>query len=170
MRTTIIPAQITTVEDKIAGNLNLTQILILMVPVFITAVIFSLIPPTMKLVVYKLILILFFSVICLILALRIKGRVLFNWLLILGQFKLRPKIFVFNKNDNYLREMEVEILEKKKKVKEIKKIKLISQKEQSLVEAETVRFLDFIKDKNNSLSFKLSDKGGLNVAFEPGKK
>ncbi|MDD4135782.1 MAG: hypothetical protein PHN66_01795 [Candidatus Shapirobacteria bacterium] len=170
MRTTIIPAQITTVEDKIAGNLNLTQILILMVPVFITAVVFVLIPPTMKLVGYKLILILFFLVICLILALRIKGRVLFNWLLILGQFKLRPKIFVFNKNDNYLREVEVEILEKKKKVKEIKTIKLISQKEQALVEAETVRFLDFINDKNNSLSFKLSDKGGLNVAFEQIKK
>jgi len=29
MRTTIIPAQITTVEDKIAGSLNMTQILIL---------------------------------------------------------------------------------------------------------------------------------------------
>jgi len=170
MRTTIIPAQITTVEDKIAGNLNLTQILILMVPVFITAVVFVLIPPTMKLVGYKLILILFFLVICLILALRIKGRVLFNWLLILSQFKLRPKIFVFNKNDNYLREVEPEILKKKKIIKEIKTIKLISQKEQALVEAETIKFLHFINDKNNSLSFRLSDKGGLNVAFEPGKK
>lgn len=170
MRTTIIPAQITTVEDKIAGNLNLTQILILMVPVFITAVVFVLIPPTMKLVGYKLILILFFTVSCLILALRIKGRVLFNWLLILSQFKLRPKIFVFNKNDNYLREMEVEILERKKKIKEIKKIKLISQKERELVEAETLKFLHFINDKNNSLSFKLRDKGGLNVAFEQSKK
>lgn len=170
MRTTIIPAQITTVEDKIAGNLNLTQILILMVPVFITAVVFVLIPPTMKLMGYKLILILFFLVICLILALRIKGRVLFNWLLILSQFKLRPKIFVFNKNDNYLREVEPEILKKKKVIKEIKTIKLISQKEQALVEAETIKFLHFINDKNNSLSFRLSDKGGLNVAFEPGKK
>ena len=117
MRTTIIPAQITTVEDKIAGNLNLTQILILMVPVFITAVIFALIPPTIKLVGYKLILILFLAIICLILALRVKGRVLFNWLLILSQFKLRPKIFVFNKNDNYLREMEIEVFKKKTKAR-----------------------------------------------------
>jgi len=170
MRTTIIPAQITTVEDKIAGNLNLTQILILMVPVFITAVVFVLIPPTMKLVYYKLILILFFSVVCLILALRIKGRVLFNWLLILSQFKLRPKIFVFNKNDNYLREMEIEVVKKKTKAKETNVIKIISQKEQALVEAETIKFLHFINDKNNSLSFKLSDKGGLNVAFEQSKK
>jgi hypothetical protein len=170
MRTTIIPAQITTVEDKIAGNLNLTQILILMVPVFITAVVFTLMPPTMKLVGYKLILILFFLIICLILALRVKGRVLFNWLLILSQFKLRPRIFVFNKNDNYLREVEIEVVKKKTKAKNINKIKAVSKKEQELVEAETIRFLQFIKDKNNSLSFKLSDKGGLNVAFEQGKK
>ncbi|MDD2224738.1 MAG: PrgI family protein [Candidatus Shapirobacteria bacterium] len=170
MRTTIIPAQITTVEDKIAGNLNLTQILILMVPVFITAVIFALIPPTIKLVGYKLILILFLAIICLILALRVKGRVLFNWLLILSQFKLRPKIFVFNKNDNYLREVEIEVIKKKTKAKEINVIKIISQKEQALMEAETIKFLHFINDKNNSLSFKLSDKGGLNVAFEQGKK
>jgi len=170
MRTTIIPAQITTVEDKIAGNLNLTQILILMVPVFLTAILFALIPPTMKLVGYKLILILFLAVICLILALRIKGRVLFNWLLILSQFKLRPKIFVFNKNDNYLREMEIEVIKKKIKAKNINKIKAVSKKEQELVEAETARFLQFIKDKNNSLSFKLNDKGGLNVAFEQSKK
>jgi hypothetical protein len=35
MRTRVIPAQITTVEDRIAGNLNLTQILLLMIPVIL---------------------------------------------------------------------------------------------------------------------------------------
>jgi len=34
MRTRVIPAQITTVEDKIVGNLNLMQMAILMVPIF----------------------------------------------------------------------------------------------------------------------------------------
>ena len=124
----------------------------------------------MKLVGYKLILILLFSVSSLILALRIKGRVVFNWLLILSRFKLRPKIFVFDKNDNYLREVEAIILDKKKKIPAVKTIKLISLKEPALMEADTVRLLHFIKNKNNSLSFKLNDKGGLNVAFEQGKK
>ena len=170
MRTTIIPAQITTVEDKITANLNLTQILILMVPVLVTAILFALIPPVMKLVWYKVALILIFAFICSILALRIKGRVIFNWLLILWQFKSRPKYFIFNKNDNYLREVEVEVVENKSKVNEVKTIKIISKKEQKLVEAESVKFLHFLKDQKNSLSFKLSDKGGLNVAFEQIKK
>ena len=170
MRTTIIPAQITTVEDKITANLNLTQILILMVPVFVTAILFALIPPTMKVVWYKVILMLIFTFTCLILALRVKGRVLFNWLLILGQYKLRPKIFIFDKNDNYLREMEAEVIKKKVKAKEINIVKAVSKKEQELVEAEAIKFLHFLKDKKNSLSFKLSDKGGLNVAFEQIKK
>jgi len=170
MRTTIIPAQITTVEDKIAGNLNLTQIFILMVPVFFTTILFVFIPPTMRLVWYKVALILIFSSICLILAIRIKGRVLFNWFLILCQFKLRSRLFVFNKNDDYLREVELEVLEKKSKVNEVKTVKIISKKEKELVEAEAIKFLYFVKDQKNSLSFKLSDKGGLNVAFEQGKK
>jgi len=170
MRTTIIPAQITTVEDKITANLNLTQILILMVPVFVTAILFALIPPTMKLVWYKVVLMLIFTFTCLILALRVKGRVLFNWLLILGQFKSRPKLFIFDKNDNYLREMEAGVIKKKVKAKEIKIIKTVSKKEQELVEAEAIKFLHFLKDRKNSLSFKLSDKGGLNVAFEQIKK
>lgn len=170
MRTTIIPAQITTVEDKITANLNLTQILILMVPVFVTTILFALIPPIMKVAWYKVILSLIFSFTCLILALRVKGRVLFNWLLILWQFKSRPKLFVFNKNDNYLREVEEEVVKEKIKAKEINIVKTVSKKEHELVEAETIKFLHFLKDQKNSLSFKLTDKGGLNVAFEQIKK
>ncbi|MDD2225015.1 MAG: hypothetical protein PHP97_02535 [Candidatus Shapirobacteria bacterium] len=170
MRTTIIPAQITTVEDKIAGNLNFTQIFLLMTPVLLTTILFAFMPPTMKLAGYKLCLILIILVVCLVLSLRVKDRVLFNWLLILGQFKLRPKIFVFNKNDNYLREMETEVVKEKTKIKKVNIIKIISKKEQKLIEIEAVKFLHFIKDKNNSLSFKLSNKGGLNVAFEQIKK
>ena len=170
MRTTIIPAQITTVEDKIAGNLNLTQIFILMVPVFFTTILFAFIPPVMKLVWYKLPLILIVLIICLVLVLRIKGRVVFDWLLILWRFNLRPGYFVFNKNDDYFREIEVPIVEKKNKLKVAKAIEVINKKENKLVEAESIKFLRFIQDQKNSLSFKLSDKGGLNVAFEQIKK
>jgi len=78
MRTTVIPAQITTVEDKIAGNLNITQIIILMIPIFLTTILFAFVPPVMKLVWYKIPLILIVLFICLILAWRIKGRVVLN--------------------------------------------------------------------------------------------
>jgi len=170
MRTTIIPAQITTVEDKIAGNLNLTQILILMMPVFWTTILFAFVPPVMKLAWYKVPLILIVLVICLVLALRIKGRVVFNWLILLLKFKVRPAYFIFNKNDNYLREVEIPIKEKKQKVSVVKAIKTLVKKENELAQVESVKFLHIINDQKNSLSFKLSDKGGLNVAIEQIKK
>jgi len=170
MRTTIIPAQITTVEDKIAGNLNFTQIFLLMTPVLLTTILFAFMPPTMKLVGYKLCLILIILVVCLVLSLRIKGRVLFNWLLILCQFNLRPSYFIFNKNDNCFREVEIPIKVNKKKTSLAKIIKVVNKKEKALVEIESVKFLHFLDDKKNSFSFKLNDKGGLNVAFEQIKK
>ena len=44
MRSTVIPAQITTVEDKIAGNFNLVQILLMMAPVLIATLLYTIIP------------------------------------------------------------------------------------------------------------------------------
>ena len=107
MRTRVIPAQITTVEDKIAGNLNLTQILVLMAPVFFSTVVYALFPPTLLLVWYKITLSLIAFVLCVILSLRIKGKVVLNWIVILLKYSLRPKYYVFNKNEQYLRTLDL---------------------------------------------------------------
>ncbi len=87
MRTTIIPAQITTVEDKIAGSLNLNQILILMIPVFWAAIVYAFLVPIMKLSTFKLGLILIVAFICLILAFRIKEKIIAEWLSTLAKNK-----------------------------------------------------------------------------------
>ncbi len=107
MRTTIIPAQITTVEDKIAGSLNMTQILILMFPVLWTALIYILFAPTMKLVPYKLGLIVVVIVICLILVIRIKDKIVAEWLGVLLKYRLRPKYWLYNKNDTTNRIVDI---------------------------------------------------------------
>ena len=86
MRTSIIPAQITTVEDKIAGNLNMTQIGILMVPVFLGTAIYCFFPPFMHFAIYKVVVVAFIVIVALLLALRIKGKVVLNWLVILLRF------------------------------------------------------------------------------------
>ena len=99
MRTTIIPAQITTVEDKIAGSLNLTQIMILMVPVLWLALVYVVFYPSMKLAPYKLGLIIIVSTICLILALRIKDKIVAEWLGVVLYYHFRPKFWLYNKND-----------------------------------------------------------------------
>lgn len=99
MRTTIIPAQITTVEDKIAGSLNMTQILILMFPVLWTAIIYILFAPAMKLVSYKLGLIGVVIIVCLILVIRIKDKIVAEWLGVVLRYQFRPKYWLYNKND-----------------------------------------------------------------------
>jgi hypothetical protein len=96
------------------------------------------------------------------LALRVKGRVLFNWLLILWQFKSRPKLFIFNKNDNYLREVEVV---KKKKAKRVIEIKEKTQEKIVMSEGDEIKWQNIIS-KNKSLAFEFNPKGALHVAME----
>jgi len=107
MRTTIIPSQITTVEDKIAGSLNMTQILILMFPVLWTALIYILFAPAMKLVPYKLGLIGVVIMVCLILVIRIKDKIVAEWLGVVLKYQFRPKYWLFNKNDSTNRIIDI---------------------------------------------------------------
>jgi len=168
MRTTVIPAQVTTVEDKIAGNLNLTQILILMVPVFWTTIVYTFFAPSMRLAWYKLPLILIVLFICLILSLRIKGKVVLEWLFVLLRYHVRPKIYCFDKNDEYQRVLDLPVFEKKP----IKLLNAKTVKKEVKHTAQKLNLGDFIKLDNllgNSkytVSYKSGRKGGINVAFE----
>lgn len=172
MRTTVIPAQITTVEDKIAGNLNLTQILILMVPIFWTTIVYTLFIPTMHIALYKIPLVIFVLILSLVLSLRIKGKVVIEWLLVLFKYHLRPKYYLFNKNDWYLRTLDLIRIEKKP-------VKLFKPKIKPAVSTKPVTkfdIADFVKletiigSPKYTVSFKSGRRGGLDVAFEQLKK
>ncbi len=105
MRTTTVPAQVTTVEDKIAGNITFTQLLLLVTPVFISGVIFAFLPPFMDISPYKLVMCIALAVICITLSIRIKGKLLLNWIIIVSGYYRRPGIYLLDKNDPYLREI-----------------------------------------------------------------
>lgn len=107
MRTTIIPAQITTVEDKVAGSLNMIQVLILMTPILWTAIVYILLTPSMKLTSLKLVLIIISTTISGVLALRIKDKIVAEWLGVLLKYSLRPKYWLYNKNDTTNRTIDV---------------------------------------------------------------
>ena len=47
MKMTVVPAQVTTVEDRIIGSLGFSQILLLVIPIFVSAGVFALVPPFM---------------------------------------------------------------------------------------------------------------------------
>lgn len=166
MRTTVIPAQITTVEDKIAGSLNLTQVMLLMIPVIFTTITYAIFPPKMHIEVYKMVLVFIVLTISLILALRIKDKVVLNWLAVLLRYNVRAKYYIFNKNDIYLRDI---VLPKIHKKQTMLLEKAISKNEAKLKAKlphiqDSLKIKNFIKNPNYSLSLKPNKKGGLYVA------
>ncbi len=168
MRSTVIPAQITTVEDKIAGNLNLTQIVLFLGAIFATTFLYVILPPTHHLTPLKTIVGLITITGFMALAVRIKGKIVLDWLLVLSRYNLRPKYYVFNKNDAYLRTLYLPELPAKAKLfaKKVSPQKATQPETTNIVIKDLVKLDALVQDKNLSFSFKTNRKGGLDVAFE----
>lgn len=172
MKTQVIPAQITTVEDKIAGNFNITQILLLMAPVFWAAIVYVLLFPRLQFIWYKVPMILIVFVLCGALSLRIKGKVLLHWLVIIFRYNIRPKYYVFNKNESFMRTLDLPVFEKKGKALLNKTAvkKEIKRETPTLSIRGLVRLENLIADPKYSFSLKSGKKGSLYVAVEQKQK
>ncbi len=162
MRTTVIPAQITTVEDRIAANLNLTQIILLLASLFVATFIYAVFPHRLSLTFYKFPLFIINFITFITLSLRIKGRVVLNWLFVLSAYYFRPRFYVFNKNDVTLRDVVLPIFGTKNKTnakshaKETKVVKKLKIAEQAIIE-------NLLNNPNAKISFQ---KGGVNVHLQ----
>lgn len=156
MRTTIIPAQITTVEDKIAGSLNFAQILLLMMPVLWGTLVYAIFIPAMKLAPYKVSLGLLVSAISLILAVRIKDKIIAEWIGILFRYKLRPKFYIFNKNDITERLVDLPFESVANHKKAVAKTTKRLTKELSI--KELIKFEQAMASKNLAVSFRYGRK------------
>lgn len=157
MRTTIIPAQITTVEDKIAGSLNFAQILLFMAPVLFGTLVYTLFLPFMRIMPYKIGLVLLVALICLVLAIRVKEKIVAEWLVVLLRYKLRPKYYHFNKNDLTERIVDLPFIEpaqnlKKALVKNQKKL------ERELSVKELVKLEQAMSSRRLAVSFRFGGK------------
>ncbi len=165
MRSQVIPAQITTVEDKIAGDFSLTQIMLLLLPVIIASFIYAFLPPSMTFVFYKLILASIFAVSSITLAIRVKGRIIASWLVVLMRYNLRPKYYVYNKNSVTHREIikpEVETVA----VEENETVSSVLKNYQNLDIKDILTLRHILDTTDYNLTYRSSKKGGLNVAFE----
>jgi hypothetical protein len=98
MKTTVVPAQITTIEDRIAGNLGLSQLMLLSVPVFVGGALYMCLPPIMHGSLFKIGLFGLLLLSCSLLAIRIKGKIVLVWLSVIVRYNLRPRYYVFDKN------------------------------------------------------------------------
>lgn len=153
MRTTIIPAQITTVEDKVAGSLNMTQVLILMTPILWTAIVYILLMPSMKLTSFKLVLIIISTTISGILALRIKDKIVAEWLGVLLKYRLRPKYWLYNKNDITNRIVDIPDIPDIVLVPRKSSRKVINKQKTEINIADLVRFEQLIDSGKVAVSY-----------------
>lgn len=164
MKTTTVPAQITTVEDKVAGNLSFTQLLLFTTPVFLSGAIFALIPPFMNLNAFKLVVCIFVALVFMLLAVRIKGKILLSWVSVIGRYNYRPRYYVFNKNDSYHRT-------KKQATVELDDVVVATDTVQVRMPTlipipEIVRLETALSDPRAKFHFKTTKKGDLRVVIQ----
>lgn len=163
MKQTVVPAQVTTVEDKIFGNISFTQMLLLVAPVFMGGLSFILLPPFLNYRSYKVGIWLFMTVICVGLALRIKGRLVMEWIAVKGKYNLRPTYYIYNKNSVVARTSPE--LAQQEKTGTVKK-----KTAKTVVEDMDVpglsRLEDLLGGHGATLHFKANKKGGLSVSIK----
>jgi hypothetical protein len=162
MKSTVVPAQITIVEDKIAGSLNFIQIILLVFSLIIGTAFYGLIPPKLHLSTLKIILMIAEFAVFGSLALRYKGRILADWLVIYLRYKARPRIYIFTKNDISSREQPAEAvqeIEERQTVKSHKRIKIFKRKSKIIENP-------LIANSGSIISVKPSKKGGFDVEYQ----
>ena len=164
MRTTVVPAQVTTVEDRIMGSLGLSQLALIVIPVFVGAGIFIIFPPVMHGSLYKYLISAAFALLMGILAVRIKGKIILLWLVTILRYNVRPKFYLFNKNT----EMHRENYKLAKPSLETDEGEVATRKMVSIPKLafqDTARVLDAIQNQHSNLRFEATKKGGLRVRF-----
>ncbi|MGH7238596.1 MAG: PrgI family mobile element protein [Candidatus Saccharimonadales bacterium] len=161
MKQTVVPAQITTVEDKIAGSLSLQQLMLLTMAVLTDFVIYAALPKPMKLTVYKLTVAAFVSCVLSLAALRVKGKILLLWAITIAHYNLRPRHYVFDKNDVYLRALS------RSTKQTVQRAEPVSPKAKpatiKLDEEDKLKLADILSGQTVKLRFNSGRKGGLHV-------
>ncbi len=165
MKMTVVPAQVTTVEDRIIGNLGFSQILLLIVPVFAAAGIFVLLPPFMGGALYKYVIMGVVTLLFGLLSIRIKGKILALWLVTVLRYNLRPKYYLFNKNvttgrDEYHGKA---VAPEAKEATEKKPVKKTSLNQLDI--PTTARILATIENPATNFRLETGKKGNLHVRF-----
>lgn len=165
MKMTVVPAQVTTVEDRIIGNLGFSQIVLLVIPMFIAAGVFVLLPPFLGGAVYKYIVMGVVAMVFCILSIRIKGKILASWFITILRYNVRPKYYVFDKNTENLRE---NYPVKKEQDEPEKAIKAGAQKRITQPQLDipaTAKVLATLENPAARFRFETGKKGDLHARF-----
>lgn len=104
MRVSVVPAQVTTVEDRIIGCLGFMQILVLVSAIVCGAGVFVVLPPMMGEAWYKYGIIAAVLVVGSTLSIRVRGVILAHWVSIIVRYNQRPMYYVADKNTTAYRQ------------------------------------------------------------------
>lgn len=168
MKVTVVPAQVTTVEDRISGNFSVSQIALLAIPIFGGSLLYVTLPPSMEFSLYKFLAIGFVTVLSGFLAIRIKGKIVLMWTITLLRYKLRPRRYVFTKNSTHYREKHLSLPKKSETSAPLKAdtptaLPKLSNQERAYVYAT-------FNDPVSRLRFETTKRGGLNVHLAKNKE
>lgn len=169
MKTTVVPAQITTVEDRIAGNLTFPQIVLMILPLLTSTAVYACVPSFMHFSALKIVLIglqfIFFDG----LAIRFRGKIVADWLVIYLRFAARPRRYIFTKNDTTARDIESTVPKEQAVHKKPKSSKLeVATGAISLFDK--TKASRMLENPSLTVSFKFAKKGGLDVSLKPIKR
>lgn len=161
MRSSIVPAQITTVEDKLTGNISVYQAMLLCTPVLFGFIITLILPPFGQFNIYKIFMTLGFLIICSPLAIRIDDKIIVHWLRLFIIYSIRPRYYVYDKNSQYLRDTEISISKSERSSAPT------FHKQQStaitISPKEFARLQTIATDTHSEVSFEFEKEGILNV-------
>src|SRR5690606_23057500 len=95
----ILPAQVTTVGDRVAGNLTIAQLLILMAGFGLMTLVYLLMAPKYHFSPAKIVSLAVIALTFGPLAVRIFDKIVAEWLVLLIRYALRPRRYVFTNSD-----------------------------------------------------------------------
>lgn len=160
MRSTAVPAQVTTVEDRIMGNLGFSQLVLCVVPIFVGAGLFVMLPPVMHGTMYKYLAIGVITLTSGILAIRIRGKIVLFWLVTILRYNLRPRHYVFQKSADYREDYTI------RKTNADEEASTVNTKVPSLPKLafhDAAQVLETINKPGSNLRFEMTKKGALYV-------
>ena len=166
MKTAIVPAQVTTVEDRLAGNLTISQLLLMVAGLGLATMIYFVVTPKFHISITKGILMGVVAITAGGLSIRIMGKIVADWLVILTRFSQRPRRYVFTKNDRELPPVEVQ----QKTALQPQPAQVPATVTQSVTTQDQSALDDLLKSPSVSVRFVVAEKGGINVSLTPLKR
>jgi len=161
MKQSIVPAQITTVEDRVLGNLTPYQAGLISAPLVLGVLFYATLPPHFHLKLYKIGIIVGLELIGAILSIRVDDQMLVFWLITRLRYNLRPRYYIYDKNSTYLRNTTdfAPVTAEKKAVKAETEAPEIPE----VAVRDAVRIEEIMADERVNLRFKTTRNGRLHV-------